>query len=136
MYEPVWLHTSEGEKRGIKTGDIVKVFNERGIVLGGAIVWERVMPGVVYMDHGARTDSICPEKIDRGGAIDLISPDWITSQHCVGEATSGFLVDTQKVTMEEMEEWRRLYPGAFDREYDPAAGLRSNAWIEEGGKSA
>jgi anaerobic selenocysteine-containing dehydrogenase len=136
MYEPVWLHTSEGEKRGIKTGDIVKVFNERGIVLGGAIVWERVMPGVVYMDHGARTDSICPEKIDRGGAIDLISPDWITSQHCVGEATSGFLVDTQKVTMEEMEEWRRLYPDAFDREYDPAAGLRSNAWVEEGGKSA
>ncbi len=32
MYEAVWLHTSEAEKRGIKNGDIVKVFNERGIV--------------------------------------------------------------------------------------------------------
>ena len=136
MYEPVWLHTSEGEKRGIKTGDIVKVFNERGIVLGGAIVWERLMPGVAYMDHGARVDPICLGKIDRGGAIDLITPDWLTSQHCVGEATSGFLIDVQKVTMEEMEEWKRLYPEAFDREYDPASGLRFNGWVEEGGKQA
>ncbi len=30
------------------------MFNERGIVLGGAIVWERMMPGVAYMDHGAK----------------------------------------------------------------------------------
>ena len=42
------------------------------------------------MDHGARCDSIVPGKIDRGGAIDLISPDGITSKNCVGEATSGF----------------------------------------------
>jgi trimethylamine-N-oxide reductase (cytochrome c) len=130
MYEPVWLHPSEGEKRGIKTGDIVKVFNERGIVLGGAIVWERIMPGVAYMDHGARIDPICPGKIDRGGAIDLITPDWLTSKHCVGEATSGFLMEVQKVTMEEMEEWKRLYPDAIDREYDPASGLQFNAWVE------
>jgi len=45
-------------------------------------------------------------------------------------------VDVQKVTMEEMDEWRRLYPEAFAREYDPAAGLRFNAWVEEGGKKA
>jgi trimethylamine-N-oxide reductase (cytochrome c) len=87
------------------------------------------------MDHGARIDPICPGKIDRGGAIDLITPDWLTSKHCVGEATSGFLIEVQKVTMEEMEEWKRLYPSAFEREYDPASGLRFNAWIiEEGGK--
>ena len=30
MYEPVWIHPSDAEKRGIKNGDIVKVFNERG----------------------------------------------------------------------------------------------------------
>jgi anaerobic selenocysteine-containing dehydrogenase len=35
-YEPLWIHTSEAEKRGIKHGDIVKVFNERGIVLCAA----------------------------------------------------------------------------------------------------
>ena len=60
MYEPVWINPKDAEKRGIKDGDIVKVFNERGTVLGGAMVWERIMPGVVYMDHGARVDPIIP----------------------------------------------------------------------------
>jgi molybdopterin guanine dinucleotide-containing S/N-oxide reductase-like protein len=134
MYEPVWLHTSEGAKRGIKTGDIIKVYNERGIVLGGAIVWERLMPGVAYMDHGARVDSIIPGKLDRGGAINLITPNNIVSKHCAGQATSGYLVEVEKVTMAEMEKWRKQYPEAFEREYDPASGLRFNGWVVEGGK--
>ncbi|MDP2916819.1 MAG: molybdopterin-dependent oxidoreductase [Dehalococcoidia bacterium] len=131
LYEPVWLHPADAEKRGIKNGDIVKVFNERGAVLGGALVWERVMPGVVSMDHGARVDSIIPGKLDRGGAIDLITPEGITSKNCVGEATSGFLVEVEKVTMAQMEEWKKQHPDAFEREYDPASGLRFNAWVEE-----
>jgi len=92
------------------------------------------MPGVTYVDHGARVDPICAGKIDRGGAIDLIAPELLTSKHCCGEATSGYLVDVQKVSAAEMEEWKKLYPDAFEREYDPASGLRFNAWVEEGGK--
>jgi len=137
MYEPVWIHPSDAAKRGIKNGDIVKLFNERGIVLGGAIVWERIMPGVVYQDHGARADLIVAgpdEYIDRGGANNLISPENGTSQNCWGMATSGYLVDVQKVSGEEWDEWRKNYPEAFERDYDPASGLRSDAWvIEEGG---
>ena len=132
LYEPLWIHPTDAAKRGIKNGDIVKVFNERGIVLGGAIVWERIMPGVVYMDHGARVDYIIPGKLDRGGAINLITPTTITSKNCVGMATSGFLVETARVTMEEMDEWRKKYPEAFQREYDPASGLRFNGWVEGG----
>ncbi len=132
MYEPLWMHPSDAEKRGIKTGDIVKVYNQRGAVLGGALVWERIMPGVVYIDHGARVDPIIPGKLDRGGAINLITPDWITSKNCVGMATSGFLVETEKVTLTQMEEWKNQYPEAFEREYDPASGLRFNAWVEGG----
>ena len=129
-YEPVWINTQDAEKRGIKTGDIVKVFNERGIVLCGAIVWERVMPGVAYVDHGARHDPIVPSKVDRGGAINTIAPIGITSKNCVGQATSSYLVDVQKVSNEEWEEWQRDYPEAFEKEYDPASGLRFNAWVE------
>jgi hypothetical protein len=50
----------------------------------------------------------------------------------VGEATSGYLVDVQRVNGAEWDEWRRDYPEAFEREYDPAAGLRFNAWVEGG----
>ena len=122
-------------KRGIKNGDIVKLYNERGTVLGGAIVWERIMPGVVYQDHGARADIISDspvEYIDRGGANNLISPENGTSQNCWGMASSGFLVQLEKVSMAQIEEWRTKYPEAFEREYEPAAGLRFNAWVEEG----
>ena len=34
--------------------------------------------------------------------------------------------------MAQMEEWRREYPEAFAREYDPASGLRFNGWVEGG----
>ncbi|MFC1941697.1 molybdopterin-dependent oxidoreductase [Chloroflexota bacterium] len=131
-YEPCWINTHDAEERGIKNGDIVKVFNERGVVLCGAIVWERMMPGVIYVDHGARHDPIVPCKVDRGGAINTIAPIGITSKNCVGEATSGYLADVQKVSGEEMDGWKRDYPEAFEREYDPASGLRFNAWVEGG----
>jgi molybdopterin guanine dinucleotide-containing S/N-oxide reductase-like protein len=132
MYEPLWINPKDAEKRGIKNGDIVKVYNERGTVLGGAIVWERIRPDVVYMDHGARVDSIIPGKIDRGGAINLISPANIISKNCAGQATSGYLVEVEKLGPSEMEEWRKIYPEAFEREYDPASGLRFNAWVDGG----
>jgi len=132
MYEPLWIHPTDAEKRGIKNGDIVKLFNERGTVLAGAIVWERIMPGVVYIDHGARCDWIIPGELDRGGAINLIAPKNITSKNCPGQATSGYLLEVEKVSMAQMEEWRKQYPEAFEKEYDPASGLRFNAWVEGG----
>ena len=132
MYEPLWINPKTAAERGIKHGDIVKAYNERGAVLGGAYVTERLMPGVVYMDHGARCDWIIPTKLDRGGAINLITPDGVISKNCPGQATSGFLVEVEKVTMAQMEKWKQGYPEAFAREYDPGAGLRFNAWVEGG----
>ena len=131
-YEPAWINPKDAEQRGIKDGDVIKVFNERGIVLCGARVWERIMPGVTYVDHGARHDPIIPGWVDRGGAINTIAPYGVSSKNAVGQATSGYLVDVQKVSMKEWEEWRRDYPEAFEREYDQAAGLRFNAWVEGG----
>jgi trimethylamine-N-oxide reductase (cytochrome c) len=120
MYEPVWLHPSDAEKRGIKDGDIVEVFNERGIVLGGAKVWERIIPGAIYMDHGSRADFIVPGKIDRGGAINLITPHNTTSKNCAGMVCSGFLADVRKCDIEGM---RKQYPEVFNRPYNKDSGL-------------
>ncbi len=132
LYEPCWIHPQDAEVRDIKMGDIVMVYNERGIVLCGARVWERVMPGVIYVDHGARHDPIIPGRLDRGGAINTISPDWITSKRCVGQATSGYLANVLRVSMEMYEMWREWHPEAFEREYDAAAGLRFDAWVVKG----
>jgi anaerobic selenocysteine-containing dehydrogenase len=129
QYEPVWLNPVEAEKRGIKHGDIVKVFNERGTVLGAAYVTERLIPCACYMDHGARFDPIDAERLDRGGAINLISPTAITSKTCTGMVVSGFLVEVQKVTDEEMETWKARYPEAFGRKVDHACGVCLDGWL-------
>jgi molybdopterin guanine dinucleotide-containing S/N-oxide reductase-like protein len=131
-YEPCWINPKTAADRGIKSGDIVKAYNERGTVLAGAYVTERIMPGVAYIDHGSRSDPIDPGKLDRGGAVDLISPGGLVSRHAGGQATSGYLVEVEKVTLGQMEEWKKQYPAAFEREYDPASGLRFNAWVEGG----
>lgn len=131
MYEPCWINPGDAAERDIKQGDIVKVYNERGAVLCGALVWERIRPGVLSIDHGARVDYIIPGELDRGGAINTITPAGITSRHCAGQATTSFLVEVEKVTAAQMDEWRRKYPEAFNKEYDPDSGLRFNAWIQE-----
>ena len=118
----------DAKPRGIENGDIVKMYNERGVVLGGAYVTERIIPGAVFQDHGARHDPITTG-LDRGGSNNLISPANTTSKNAYGIATSGFLVEVEKVSSAEMEAWRTNYPEAFKREYNAASGLHFNAWI-------
>jgi anaerobic selenocysteine-containing dehydrogenase len=131
LYEPVWLNPAEAEAREIKHGDIVKVFNERGIVLCGAFVTERIMPHVAYVDHGARWDPIIPGKVDRGGAINTITPHKVTSKKATGMVVSGFLVEVQKVADDEMATWRRDYPEAFTRNYDLDTGVSLSGWLKQ-----
>ena len=120
LYEPVWLHPLEAHKRNIVDGDVCKVFNERGGVLAGAYVTERIMPGVAYVDHGSRADFIVPGELDRGGAINLITPHKTTSKNCAGMVCSGFLADVEKVDLDELQQ---KYPEAFNTPYDKASGL-------------
>ena len=130
LYEPTWINPKDAEKRGIKDGDVVKVFNERGGVLVGARVWERISPGTVYVDHGARYDPIVRGELDRGGAINTITPYNITSKNCAGHVVSGFLVEVERVNLDEL---RKKYPEAFNRPYDRASGLRFDR-VLAGGK--
>ena len=89
---------------------------------------------MISVDHGARHDPIKIGEVERGGAINTITPSPITSKNCVGNVVQGYLAEVERLSGREMDRWRRDYPEAFDREYDPAAGLRFDAWIEGGEK--
>jgi anaerobic selenocysteine-containing dehydrogenase len=127
-YEPLWIHPRTAGQRGIKYGDIVKVYNDQGTELFGAYVTERIIPGAVSADHGAHVDQIT-DNLDRGGSTDLISPTGISSSHSGGMVVSGYLVEAERVDPSEMEVWKKKYPGAFARDYDPAYGLTLNSWM-------
>lgn len=131
LYEPLWVNPIDAGKLGLETGDVAKIYNERGAVLGGVLVSERIMPGAVYQDHGARCDTIVLGEggLDRGGANNLIAPTPTTSKNAAGEVTSGFLVNVEKVDVFKLAQ---EYPEAFERAYDPACGLVATARIVEG----
>jgi trimethylamine-N-oxide reductase (cytochrome c) len=138
MYEPLWINPIDADKLGIRNGDIVKMWNERGIELGGAYVTHRIIPGAVYQDHGAREDFISswPDHcINRGGTNNQISPEPGVSRNCWGMATGGYLVNVEKLDPAEMEGWRTSYPEVFARaeNWDPAWGERFSDWLAEGG---
>ncbi len=130
LYQPVWVHPEDAAERGIGDGDVVTVFNERGAVLCGAYVTERMMPGVVSSDHGASYDPIVPGELDRGGANNTLSPRKTTSRNATGIATSGFLVEVERADLDGL---RRRYPGAFNRPYHAGAGLCIER-VMDGGK--
>jgi trimethylamine-N-oxide reductase (cytochrome c) len=119
QYHPLWIHPQDARARDIKKGDVVAVYNERGTVLAGAYVTERIMPGAVGIDHGAKYDPIVPGELDRGGAINTIVPRNTTSKNAVGMAVSGFLVEVKKVDLAAL---RAQYPEAFARKCHVSAG--------------
>jgi molybdopterin guanine dinucleotide-containing S/N-oxide reductase-like protein len=127
QYQPVWIHPRDAASRGIEHGDVVIIQNERGAVLAGAYVTERIIPGAVSMDHGAKYDPIVPDALDRGGNINAIVPGHTTSQNAVGMAVSGFLAEVEKADLEGL---RAKYAEAFARPFHADAGPGVEAWLE------
>lgn len=70
----VWINSIDAEKRDIKTGDLVLVYNHRGKILIPAWVTERIIPGVISIYEGAWYD---PDEdgIDRGGCVNVLTDD-------------------------------------------------------------
>jgi molybdopterin guanine dinucleotide-containing S/N-oxide reductase-like protein len=121
LYEPVWLNPADARSRNIKDGDIIKIFNDRGALLAGVWLTERIRPGVIYINHGARWDPIIPGELDRGGSINTITPHKTTSKNAIGMVSSGFLVD---ISVADLDEIRKQHPEPFRRPYHQGAGLK------------
>jgi biotin/methionine sulfoxide reductase len=56
--EAIWLHPADAAARGISDGDVVRVFNDRGACLAGAVLTDTVRPGVARLPTGAWFDPV------------------------------------------------------------------------------
>ncbi|MBL8574221.1 MAG: molybdopterin-dependent oxidoreductase [Hyphomicrobiaceae bacterium] len=72
--QEVTINASDARKLGIKTGDTVEVWNDRGKCIVPAYVTERCMPGVAVLHEGAWMD-LDKDGIDRSGNPDFLTLD-------------------------------------------------------------
>jgi Tat-targeted selenate reductase subunit YnfE len=69
-----WVNTADAEARGIKDGETIRVFNERGEIRIVAKVTPLIVPGVVAIPQGKWHDAdMDGDRIDHGGCINTLT---------------------------------------------------------------
>ncbi|MCL9670772.1 selenate/tellurate reductase subunit YnfE [Citrobacter sp. MNAZ 1397] len=72
--QEVWINPIDAQKRGIASGDTVRVFNGRGEVRIAAKVTPRIMPGVSAMGQGAwHNADMNGDRVDHGGCVNTLT---------------------------------------------------------------
>jgi len=99
--EPVWIHPDDAKARGIADGDVVRVFNDRGEFLAGAVVTDQTRPGVIRMEEGGWYDPIDPSKpnsLDKHGCVNMVTSDEPDSKLSDGNPSKTALAQVEKFT--------------------------------------
>jgi biotin/methionine sulfoxide reductase len=112
--EPIRIHPDDAARRGIRSGDVVRVHNDRGACLAGALVSDAVRAGVVQLSTGAWYDPLDPADPDAmcvHGNPNILTFDRGTSR--LAQACSG------QHALVEVERWTGPLPPI--RAYDPPA---------------
>jgi len=99
-WHTVRLHPVDAAARGIKDLDIVKLYNDRGAVLGIAQLTERLRPGVVHSYEGSgKYDPVepgNPDSPDRGGCVNILTPGRLLSTNVTGMSPNSCLIDVSR----------------------------------------
>lgn len=103
--EPVMINDKDAQNLGIKHGEVVEVFNDRGRLLAGAYVTPNIRPGVVAIQEGAWYD---PEnkkdKMPRcnAGHVNVLTSSRPTSQMAQATSVNTALVSVRKLGKDEV----------------------------------
>ncbi len=96
--EPVRMNPRDAADRGLKDGDIVRIFNDRGACLAGLRLSDALRPGVVQLSTGAWFDPLEPGRpgtLDKHGNPNVLTPDRGTSRLGQGPSAHSCLVEIE-----------------------------------------
>ncbi|HYZ33741.1 MAG TPA: molybdopterin-dependent oxidoreductase [Crenalkalicoccus sp.] len=97
--EPVLMHPEDAAARGLRPGDVVRVFNDRGACLGGVRLDDGLLRGVVAMAPGAWFDPLepgVPGSLCVHGNPNVLTPDIGTSRLGQGPSAQSCLVEVER----------------------------------------
>ncbi|MEE6068345.1 molybdopterin guanine dinucleotide-containing S/N-oxide reductase, partial [Avibacterium paragallinarum] len=102
--EPVLIHKDDAATRGIVDGDIVRIYNQRGQVLAGAVVTDGIIKGTVALHEGAWYDPADLGQSDKplckNGCPNVLTRDEGTSKLAQGNSPNTCIVQVEKFTGE------------------------------------
>jgi len=97
--EPALMHPDDAGARDISEGDVIRLFNDRGACLAGAVLTTAVRPGVVLMATGAWYDPVepgTPGSLDRHGNPNVLTRDRGTSRLAQGSSAQTTLIEVER----------------------------------------
>jgi len=99
--EPIVIHPADAAAREIAEGDVVRVFNERGACLAGAVLSDRIRRSVVQLATGAWYDPLEPGRV---GALCVHgNPNVLTRDVGSSKLAQGPTAHTALVEIERFE---------------------------------
>ncbi|NOH34613.1 molybdopterin guanine dinucleotide-containing S/N-oxide reductase [Vibrio chagasii] len=101
--EPISINVEDAKARGIKTGDLVRAYNERGQVLVGALVTDGIKQGAVCIHEGGWPDLDKETGLCKNGGCNVLTLDIPTSRLANGCAANSALVKIEKYTGPALE---------------------------------
>ncbi len=100
--EPIWIHPEDAKVRNIADGDLVRAYNQRGQVLVGAVVTNRIKVGSVCIHEGGWPDLDKQSGLCKNGAANVLTLDIPTSRLANGCAANSALVKIEKYSGEPL----------------------------------
>ncbi|RJQ67524.1 Asp-tRNA(Asn)/Glu-tRNA(Gln) amidotransferase GatCAB subunit C [Pseudonocardiaceae bacterium YIM PH 21723] len=94
--EPILIGAQDARQRGLRDGDVVRVFNDRGEFLAGVRITDTLLPGVVQVPTGAWYDPVTPGGLEKHGNPNVVTTDKGTSQLAQGPAAQTCLVQVER----------------------------------------
>jgi len=97
--EPMMINPKDAAARGLKDGDVVRIYNDRGACLAGVEVTDEVMPSAIKLSTGAWYDPERPGEIgsmDKHGNPNMLTLDKGTSSLTQGPSSHTALVEVER----------------------------------------
>jgi biotin/methionine sulfoxide reductase len=112
--EPILLSPDDANARGLRDGDLVRVFNDRGACLAGVRISDALTPGVVKLSTGAWWDPLEP---GNPHALELHgNPNTLTRDAGASSLSQGCSAQSCLVQVERFEG-----PAPAHRAFEPPA---------------